>query len=167
MSEEIKKNAAASYSADSIQVLEGLEAVRRRPYAVVLFDEIEKAHPDVLNILLQVLEDGILTDTHGRTVSFCNAVVIMTSNIGAEKLSPEEIKELKKLYHDIVRKLHPDLNPDLPDEAAVLWERVQAAYQMNEWQELYLLAEMVEELLEGKKDPVEAINSLVQMQEEK
>jgi hypothetical protein len=86
--------------------------------------------------------------------------------IGAEKLSPEEIKELKKLYHDIVRKLHPDLNPDLPDEAAVLWERVQAAYQMNEWQELYLLAEMVEELLEGKKDPVEAINSLVQMQEE-
>ena len=86
--------------------------------------------------------------------------------IGAEKLSPEEIKELKKLYHDIVRKLHPDLNPDLPDEAAVLWERVQAAYQMNDWQELYLLAEMVEELLEGKKDPIEAINSLVQMQEE-
>lgn len=86
--------------------------------------------------------------------------------IGAKKLSPEEIKELKKLYHDIVRKLHPDLNPNLPDEAAVLWERVQAAYQMNEWQELYLLAEMVEELLEGKKDPVEAINSLVQMQEE-
>jgi ATP-dependent Clp protease ATP-binding subunit ClpC len=58
------------------------EAVRRRPYRVVLFDEIEKAHPDVLNILLQVLEDGRLTDGHGRTVDFRNTVIIMTSNLG-------------------------------------------------------------------------------------
>ncbi len=63
------------------------ERVRRRPYSVVLFDEIEKGHPEIYNLLLQIMEDGILTDTHGRTVSFCNAVVIMTSNIGAEKLS--------------------------------------------------------------------------------
>jgi len=60
------------------------EAVRRRPYSVVLLDEIEKAHPDVFNILLQVLDDGRLTDSQGRTVSFKNTVLIMTSNIGSE-----------------------------------------------------------------------------------
>lgn len=60
------------------------EAVRRRPYRVVLFDEIEKAHPDVFNILLQILEDGRLTDGHGRTVDFRNTVIIMTSNLGTE-----------------------------------------------------------------------------------
>ena len=63
------------------------EAVRRKPYSVVLLDEIEKAHPDVFNILLQVLDDGRLTDSHGRTVSFRNAVIIMTSNIGSEYLA--------------------------------------------------------------------------------
>jgi ATP-dependent Clp protease ATP-binding subunit ClpB len=63
------------------------EAVRRRPYAVVLFDEIEKAHPDVFNVLLQVLDDGRLTDSKGRTVDFKNTVLIMTSNLGAAQLS--------------------------------------------------------------------------------
>jgi ATP-dependent Clp protease ATP-binding subunit ClpB len=58
------------------------EAVRRRPYSVILFDEIEKAHPDVFNILLQILDDGRLTDSQGRTVDFRNTVIIMTSNIG-------------------------------------------------------------------------------------
>jgi len=62
------------------------DRVRRNPYSVVLFDEIEKAHPDVFNILLQILEDGILTDSHGRKVDFKNTVVIMTSNVGASKL---------------------------------------------------------------------------------
>jgi ATP-dependent Clp protease ATP-binding subunit ClpB len=63
------------------------EAVRRRPYQVVLFDEVEKAHPDVFNLLLQVLDDGRLTDGHGRTVDFKNVVLIMTSNLGAEILA--------------------------------------------------------------------------------
>src|SRR6201986_696511 len=63
------------------------EAIRRRPYAVVLFDEIEKAHPDVFNVLLQVLDDGRLTDSKGRTVDFKNTVLIMTSNVGASQLS--------------------------------------------------------------------------------
>jgi ATP-dependent Clp protease ATP-binding subunit ClpB len=63
------------------------EAIRRRPYAVVLFDEIEKAHPDVFNVLLQVLDDGRLTDSKGRTVDFKNTVLIMTSNIGASQLA--------------------------------------------------------------------------------
>ena len=63
------------------------EAVRRKPYSVLLLDEIEKAHPDVFNILLQILEDGRLTDAQGRTVDFRNAIVIMTSNIGASEIS--------------------------------------------------------------------------------
>jgi ATP-dependent Clp protease ATP-binding subunit ClpB len=63
------------------------EAVRRRPYAVVLFDEIEKAHPEVLNVLLQLLDDGRLTDGKGRTVDFKNAVVIMTSNLGSQYIA--------------------------------------------------------------------------------
>ena len=62
------------------------EAVRRRPYRVILFDEVEKAHPDVLNLLLQILEDGRLTDSHGRTVDFRNTVIIMTSNLGTDDL---------------------------------------------------------------------------------
>jgi ATP-dependent Clp protease ATP-binding subunit ClpB len=66
------------------------EAVRRRPYSVVLFDEIEKAHADVFNTLLQLLDDGRLTDSHGRTVNFKNTVVIMTSNIGSQFLHGDE-----------------------------------------------------------------------------
>ena len=62
------------------------EAVRRRPYSVILFDEIEKAHPDVFNILLQVLDDGRITDSHGHLVDFKNTVIIMTSNIGSQNL---------------------------------------------------------------------------------
>ena len=67
------------------------EAVRRRPYSVVLLDEIEKAHPDVFNILLQILEDGRLTDAQGRTVDFRNAIIIMTSNIGAATISKGQV----------------------------------------------------------------------------
>ena len=63
------------------------EAVRRKPYCVLLLDEIEKAHPDVFNILLQILEDGRLTDSQGRTVDFRHAIVIMTSNIGAQEIA--------------------------------------------------------------------------------
>ncbi len=62
------------------------EKVRRKPYSVILFDEIEKAHPDVFNMLLQILEDGRLTDSQGRTVNFCNTVIIMTSNVGARQI---------------------------------------------------------------------------------
>jgi ATP-dependent Clp protease ATP-binding subunit ClpB len=62
------------------------EAVRRRPYSVILMDEIEKAHPEVFNILLQVLDDGRLTDGHGRTVDFRNTVVVMTSNLGSQRI---------------------------------------------------------------------------------
>jgi ATP-dependent Clp protease ATP-binding subunit ClpB len=82
------------------------EAVRRRPYAVILFDEIEKAHPDVFNILLQLLDDGRLTDGHGRTVDFRNTVVIMTSNLGGHwfrEIKDENRVELEARVMDELR----------------------------------------------------------------
>ena len=63
-----------------------MRKIRRKPYSVILFDEVEKAHPDVFNILLQVLDDGHITDSQGRRVDFKNTVVIMTSNIGARNI---------------------------------------------------------------------------------
>jgi len=72
------------------------EAVRRRPYAVILFDEIEKAHSDVFNILLQILDDGRLTDGHGRTVDFKNTIVIMTSNVGGQWIQDQSLSEEEK-----------------------------------------------------------------------
>ena len=98
------------------------EAVRRKPYSVVLFDEIEKAHPDVLNILLQILEDGILTDSHGRTVDFKNTVIIMTSNIGARLITDkktlgfknESLEEQEKgINKDVMQELKKELKPEL------------------------------------------------------
>jgi ATP-dependent Clp protease ATP-binding subunit ClpB len=83
------------------------ERVRRRPYSVILFDEIEKAHPDIFNILLQMLDDGRLTDSHGRTVDFRNAVLIMTSNIGSQWIlelqDQEEWSEIEKRVWDGLR----------------------------------------------------------------
>jgi ATP-dependent Clp protease ATP-binding subunit ClpB len=83
------------------------EAVRRRPYQVVLFDEIEKAHPDVFNVLLQVLDDGRLTDGQGRTVDFRNVLIVMTSNLGAELLvrqaEGEDVKAVEKDVMAVVR----------------------------------------------------------------
>ncbi|HLC43313.1 MAG TPA: ATP-dependent chaperone ClpB, partial [Methylomirabilota bacterium] len=86
------------------------EAVRRRPYSVILFDEVEKAHGDVFNILLQVLDDGRLTDGHGRTVDFRNSVVIMTSNLGSqifrEYEKPEKVRPL--IMQELTNSLRPE-----------------------------------------------------------
>ncbi|MDP7094323.1 MAG: AAA family ATPase, partial [Gammaproteobacteria bacterium] len=82
------------------------EAVRRRPYSVVLLDEVEKAHPDVFNVLLQVLDDGRLTDGHGRTVDFRNTVIIMTSNLGSQQIQnlagEENYAEMKLAVLEVV-----------------------------------------------------------------
>ncbi|MDH3410308.1 MAG: ATP-dependent chaperone ClpB [Gammaproteobacteria bacterium] len=82
------------------------EAVRRRPYSVILLDEVEKAHPDVFNVLLQVLDDGRLTDGHGRTVDFRNAVIVMTSNLGSQMIQElageEKYDEMKSAVMDVV-----------------------------------------------------------------
>ncbi len=88
------------------------EAVRRRPYSVVLFDEIEKAHPEVFNVLLQVLDDGRLTDGHGRTVDFRNTVIIMTSNIGSQwihELGGRDDEQMRRLVLDA---LHAHFRPE-------------------------------------------------------
>ena len=85
------------------------EAVRRRPYSIVLLDEIEKAHPDVFNILLQVLDDGRLTDSHGRIVDFKNTILIMTSNLGSEYLLEGNTEENKKKVNELLqRKFKPE-----------------------------------------------------------
>jgi ATP-dependent Clp protease ATP-binding subunit ClpC len=99
------------------------EPVRRRPYSVVLFDEIEKAHPDVFNILLQILEDGVLTDTHGRNVDFKNTVVIMTSNVGANMIEKQsqlgfktsednEKNEYEEMKEKVMRELRQTFRPE-------------------------------------------------------
>src|SRR5207247_1460520 len=88
------------------------EAVRRRPYSVVLFDEVEKAHPEVLNVLLQLLDDGRLTDAQGRTVDFRNTIVIMTSNMGSQwiterGLTQDEIRE--RVMEAVRQHFRPEL----------------------------------------------------------
>jgi ATP-dependent Clp protease ATP-binding subunit ClpB len=98
------------------------EAVRRRPYQVVLFDEVEKAHPDVFNVLLQVLDDGRLTDGQGRTVDFKNTVIVMTSNLGSHQImqmagqSSEAIREA--VWVEVKQHFRPEFLNRI-DEAVV------------------------------------------------
>jgi ATP-dependent Clp protease ATP-binding subunit ClpB len=87
------------------------EAIRRRPYAVVLFDEIEKAHPDVFNVLLQILDDGRLTDAKGRTVDFKNTVLIMTSNLGSREIQEAEGDE-KQVREAVLQELRANFKPE-------------------------------------------------------
>jgi len=90
------------------------EQVRRRPYSVLLFDEIEKAHPDVFNILLQILDDGRLTDAQGRTVDFKNTVVIMTSNLGADRIQQQARtnEPFEQLKEDLMQTLRQSFRPE-------------------------------------------------------
>ncbi len=91
------------------------EAIRRRPYSVVLLDEVEKAHRDVFNILLQVLDDGRITDSQGRTVDFCNTIIVMTSNIGSEHildLSGEEGKDEEARSSKVKQALQKHFRPE-------------------------------------------------------
>ena len=100
------------------------EAVRRRPYSVVLFDEVEKAHPDVFNVLLQLLDDGRLTDGQGRTVDFKNAIVIMTSNLGSELIL--EAKDMNELRFRISELLKTAFKPEFLNriDETVVFERL-------------------------------------------
>jgi ATP-dependent Clp protease ATP-binding subunit ClpB len=88
------------------------EAIRRRPYAVVLFDEIEKAHPEIFNTCLQVLDEGRLTDGQGRTVDFTNTVIIMTSNIGSQLLKDAGSADDPKVRQAIQRELEKRFQPE-------------------------------------------------------
>lgn len=100
------------------------EKVRRKPYSVILFDEIEKAHPDVMNLLLQILEDGRLTDSHGRLVNFKNTVIIMTSNVGARLITDKKSlgfsnsneidvqKEYEKIKKEMLGEFKKEFRPE-------------------------------------------------------
>ncbi len=88
------------------------EAVRRRPYSVVLFDEVEKAHPDVFNILLQILDDGRLTDSQGRTVDFRNVVIIMTSNVGSTWILEHAGSDWAEVERQVTAALRGQFKPE-------------------------------------------------------
>ena len=104
------------------------EKIRRKPYSVILFDEIEKAHPDVMNMLLQILEDGRLTDSQGRTVNFKNTVIIMTSNIGARLITEKKSlgftnsseEDENKEYEEIKKNVMAELKKQLRDRKSVV-----------------------------------------------
>ena len=88
------------------------EAVRRKPYQVILFDEVEKAHNDVLNLLLQVLDEGNLTDAHGRNISFSNAIIILTSNLGSEEFNKNRDRGLKTIKHNVMKHVKGWFKPE-------------------------------------------------------
>lgn len=108
------------------------EAIRRRPYAVILFDEVEKAHPDVFNLLLQILDDGRLTDSQGHTVDFKNTIVVLTSNIGANLLFEEDAYNVQgvlseKTRQDIMQQVHMNFRPEFINrlDEIVIFNRLQ------------------------------------------
>ena len=88
------------------------EAIRRRPYQVVLFDEVEKAHPDIFNILLQVLDDGRLTDNHGNIVDFKNTIIILTSNLGSEYMKNDTVGQQSKLRNNVMNAVNDFFRPE-------------------------------------------------------
>ena len=105
------------------------EAVRRRPYSVVLFDEIEKAHPDVFNVLLQVLDDGRLTDGQGRTIDFSNTIIIMTSNVGSQKIMDYDLsskQSFAKLEVEMLEVLRRHFRPEFLNriDDIVIFDRI-------------------------------------------
>eukprot|EP00039_Didymoeca_costata_P006664 m.92251 g.92251 ORF g.92251 m.92251 type:complete len:793 (+) comp13342_c0_seq1:289-2667(+) len=118
------------------------EAVRRRPYSVVLLDEIEKAHREVTNLLLQVLDEGHLTDSHGVKVDFSNTIIIMTSNLGSELMFAEAAKE----NHSTLRSAH------LKDEAASLMRKHFSPEFVNRVDEILLFNRLEREALDGVLD---------------
>ncbi len=127
------------------------EAIRRRPYQVVLFDEIEKAHPDVFNVLLQVLDDGRLTDGQGRTVDFRNTLIIMTSNLGAEYLvALGEGEDVDQVRDQVMAVVRSSFRPEFLNrvDEVILFHRLQRA-DMGRIVEIQL--KRLEKLLEDRK----------------
>lgn len=126
------------------------EAVRRRPYSIVLFDEVEKAHRDVFNVLLQVLDDGRLTDGQGRTVNFSNTVVIMTSNLGSQHIQNWDGKDFESLQATLDTELTQHFRPEFINriDDIVVFERIDAS-QMRKIVDIQL-AEVVSRIAESK-----------------
>ena len=102
------------------------EAVRKNPYSLVLLDEIEKAHKDILDILLQVLDDGIITDGQGRTINFKNSIIVLTSNLGSQSINDlfvrkEDTNEIKKVVDNEIKKFFKPEFLNRLDEICLLY----------------------------------------------
>ena len=132
------------------------EKIRRKPYSVILFDEIEKAHPDVMNMLLQILDDGRLTDSNGRTVNFKNTVVIMTSNIGARLITDkkslgfskeEEKQDVQKEYEDIKKEVMAELKIELRPEFINRIDEIIVFHKLNDEE----ISKIIDIMLDGVK----------------
>ena len=152
------------------------EKIRRKPYSVVLFDEVEKAHPDVFNILLQILEDGILTDSQGRKVDFKNAVIIMTSNIGARLLEEKKNlgfvteKDVKKEEENnrsiIMNELKKFFRPEMLnriDDIIIFHKLTQENIEQIAQKMLHTLENRLKELEITMKTTPEAIHKIAQI----
>jgi ATP-dependent Clp protease ATP-binding subunit ClpC len=135
------------------------DKIRRQPYSVVLFDEIEKAHPDVFNMLLQILEDGVLSDAKGRKIDFTNTIVIMTSNIGAEKLQKEasfgfgarkssDFDSLDELHDSNKSKVHEELKKTMRPELLNRIDKIVVFRALTKKDALRILDIQVEDLRE-------------------
>ncbi len=149
------------------------EKIRRKPYSVVLFDEIEKAHPDVMNLLLQILEDGRLTDSQGREVNFKNTIIIMTSNLGARyitekkslgfggnlNLEKQELNEYEETKKEVIKELKKELRPEFVNRI----DEIIVFHKLNE-QNLkdivQIMLKQVEERLKEQKYIVEIDKSV-------
>ena len=132
------------------------EKIRKKPYSVILFDEIEKAHPDVMNILLQILEDGKLTDSQGREVNFKNTIIIMTSNIGAKYITnnktlgfTEDKNENKKEYEESSKEVIKELKRELRPEFINRIDDIMVFHKLSD-EELKNIAKIMIENLEKK-----------------
>jgi len=141
------------------------EAVRRRPYSVVLFDEIEKAHPDVFNVLLQVMDDGRLTDSKGRLVDFKNTVLIMTSNLGAALINSESVRtehEFAQAQESVMRVLREHFRPEFLNRVDdIVIYRPLGQAQMHHILEMRLAE--VQKLLEGRAISLELTDQAAQL----
>ena len=156
------------------------EKIRRKPYSVVLFDEIEKAHPDVMNLLLQILEDGHLTDSQGREVNFKNTVIIMTSNIGARhitekkslgfesngiKLNDEEIsKESRREYEETKKEVMKELKHELRPEFINRIDEIIVVHKLSDTdikKIAQIMLKQVENRLKEQKYNIEIDSSVV------
>ena len=136
------------------------EKVRRNPYSVILFDEIEKAHPDVFNMLLQILEDGILTDSQGRRVDFKNTVIIMTSNVGARLITDKKVSfgfgdadessDTKDVKEAVLGELRNTFRPEFLNRV----DDIIVFSKLNKEQ----IAEIADKMLSGLKKRLEALN---------
>jgi len=147
------------------------ESVRRKPYSLLLLDEVEKAHPDVFNILLQILDDGRLTDGQGRTVDFKNTVIVMTSNLGSEviqEFSDEGYDKMKDMVMEVVRKsfrpefinridesvvFHALTKKDIEKIAEIQVQRIKQRLHDNNYQ-IELSKEAIEFIASAGFDPV-------------